>query len=120
MSNENKETKPNKVNKPRVLFSAQQRVQAVLSLWTERRRPSEVCQELQTNAAALGQWEDRCLSAMLHAMEPQTRTASERGPALSAKLSRLLARQTAQQEGKLTRLEKRLAKLQESKPSPTA
>src|SRR5215472_7350341 len=60
----------------------------------------------------------RGLGAMLKALESQTRL--EPGPALSPKLERLLARQALQQKGRLAKLEKRLAKLQEPKsPPPT-
>jgi len=42
-------------------YNAQQRVQAVLSLWTERRRPAQVCQELAISPKVLatgksGRW----------------------------------------------------------------
>ena len=99
-------------------YSAQQRVQAVLSIWSERRRPREVCQELAISAAVLSAWEKRALTAMLKALESQTRL--EPGPALSPKLERLLARQALQQKGRMTKLEKRLAKLQEPKSPPPA
>jgi hypothetical protein len=55
---------------------------------------------------------------MLKALESQTRL--EPGPALSPKLERLLAHQALQQKGRMAKLEKRLAKLQEPKsPPPT-
>jgi transposase-like protein len=98
--------------------SAQQRAQAVLSVWTERRRPREVCQELGIHPAGLSHWEKRALAGMLKALESEPR--QEPGPALSPKLERLLARQVLQQKGRMAKLEKRLAKLQEPKsPSPT-
>jgi len=55
---------------------------------------------------------------MLKALESHPRL--EPGPALSPKLERLLARQALQQKGRVAKLEKRLAKLQEPKlPPPT-
>ena len=111
----NTETKPKK--EPTV-HSASQRVTAVLSVWTERRRPSEVCQEMGINAALLGQWQDRALEAMMRSLEPRSRPQPQRGPALTPKLERLLARQEQAQQGKLTRLDRRLAKLQEGKTMP--
>jgi hypothetical protein len=99
-------------------YNAQQRVQAVLSIWTERRRPADVCQELAISPKVLSHWEKRALAAMLQALEAPTRR--EPGPALSPKLERLVARQALQQQGRLAKLEKRLAKLQEPKaPGPT-
>jgi len=97
-------------------YNAQQRAQAVLSIWTERRRPAEVCQELGIRSTVLSAWEKRALAAMLKALESQTRL--EPGPALSPKLERLLARQALQHKGRMAKLEKRLAKLQEPKLSP--
>ena len=110
----NTETKARKEPLP---YNAQQRVQAVLSIWTERRRPAEVCQELAISPAVLSHWEKRALAAMLKALEAQTRL--EPGPALSPKLERLLARQALQQKGRMAKLEKRLAKLQELKAPPS-
>ena len=99
-------------------YSAQQRVQAVLSIWSERRHTREVCRELAIHASVLYGWERRALQAMLKALEPATRQEAE--PALSPKLERLLARQALQQKGRMAKLEKRLAKLQEPKsPSPS-
>ena len=72
----------------------------------------------RSSPAVLSHWEKRALAAMLKALESQTRL--EPGPALSPKLERLLARQALQQKGRMAKLEKRLAKLQEPKsPPPT-
>jgi transposase-like protein len=96
--------------------SAQQRAQAVLSVWTERRHVREVCRELTIHPSLLYAWERRALQAMLKALEPATR--QDPGPALSPKLERLLQRQALQQKGRMAKLEKRLAKLQEPKSPP--
>ena len=107
-----------KAKKEALPYNAQQRAQAVLSIWSERRRPGEVCQDLGISSAVLSHCEKRALAAMLKALESQTRL--EPGPALSPKLERLLARQALQQKGRMAKLEKRLAKLQEPKsPPPT-
>jgi len=99
-------------------YTAQQRVQAVLAVWTERRRPAEVCRELAITEKVLSHWETRALSGMLQALETPARR--EPGPALSPKLERLVARQALRQQGRLARLEKRLAKLQDPKAPPPA
>jgi len=105
-----------KAKKEPLPYNAQQRTQAVLSIWTERRRPREVCQELGIRPAVLSAWEKRALAAMLKALGSETRL--EPGPALSPKLERLLARQALQHKGRMAKLEKRLAKLQEPKSPP--
>ena len=105
-----------KARKEPLPYNAQQRVQAVLSIWSERRRPGEVCRELSISSAVLWAWEKRALAAMLKALDSQTRL--EPGPALSPKLERLLVSQALQQKGHMARLEKRLVKLQEPKAQP--
>jgi hypothetical protein len=105
-----------KTKKEPLLYNAQQRAQAVLSIWSERRRPREVCQELGIRPGVLMHWEKRALAAMLKALESEPRL--EPGPPLSPKLERLLARQALQQKGRMARLEKRLVKLQEPKSLP--
>lgn len=97
--------------------TAYQRVQAVLAIWTERRRPAAVCRELAITEKMLSHWEQRALAGMLQALESPTRR--DGGPTLSPKLERLLAQRAARQAGRLARLDKRLAKLQESKPVPS-
>jgi transposase-like protein len=107
-----------KAKKEPLPYSAQQKVQAVRSIWSERRGTREVCRELAIHSSALYAWERRALQAMFQALEPARGQAP--GPALSPKLERLLARQALQQKGRMAKLEKRLAKLQEPKsPPPT-
>jgi transposase-like protein len=107
-----------KLKKEPLPYSAQQKVQAVLSIWSERRHVREVCRELTIHPSLLYAWERRALQAMLKALEPAR--SQDRGPALSPKLERLLVRQALQQKGRMAKLEKRLAKLQEPKsPPPT-
>ena len=88
-------------------YNAQQRVQAVLSVWTERRRPADLCQELAISPKVLAHWEERALAA---------RTRLEPGPVLSPKLERLVARQAVRPRGRMAKL----AKLQEPKAPPPA
>src|SRR5215471_13128787 len=86
-----------KAKKEPLPYNAQQRAQAVLSIWTERRRPAEVCQELGISPAVLSAWEKRGLGAMLKALESQTRL--EPGPALSPKLERFAGGPSLAAEG---------------------
>jgi transposase-like protein len=101
------EIKPKK--EPKV-YNAHQRAQAVLAVWTERRRPAEICRQLGINSVLLGQWQERAMAGMLAALQPRCRAEQQLGPALTGKLERLLARQTLVADGKLAKLEKRLAK----------
>ena len=110
------EIKPKKELK---VYNAHQRAQAVLAVWTERRRPAEVCRQLNINSALLGQWQERAMAGMLEALQPRCRAEQQLGPALTGKLERLLARQTLLADGKQAKLEKRLARLQ-AEPAASA
>lgn len=107
------ETKPKKELK---VYNAHQRAQAVLSVWTERRE-AEVCRQLGINSTLLAQWQDRAMVGMLDALQPRSLPEQQLGPALTSKLERLLARQSLAQEGKLSKLEKRLARLPSEPPA---
>jgi|WetSurMetagenome_2_1015567.scaffolds.fasta_scaffold35135_4 transposase-like protein len=105
-------TQENKAPKKELkVYNAHQRAQAVLAVWTERRRPAEVCRQMGINSALLGQWQERAMAGMLEALQPRCREERALGPALTGKLERLLARQSVALEGKQARLQKRLAKL---------
>lgn len=102
-------------------IGSMERCQAVLSVWTERRRPAEVCRELKVAGAVLSQWQKRALEGMLQALEP--RMNLERGAALSPRLQSFLEKQKArllQPRSMKGRLEKRLAGLSaESSQTPS-
>ncbi len=101
------------------LYNAHQRAQAVLAVWTERRRPAEVCRQMGINSTLLLQWQQRAMAGMVEALQPRCRNEQQLGPALTGKLERLLASQVLATEGKLAKLEKRLAKAQ-AEPAPGA
>jgi hypothetical protein len=95
-------------------YGAMEKCRAVLSIWTERRKPSEVCRELSVPWMVLAQWQKRAMEGMLHALEP--RVSLEKGPALSPRLQAMLEKKrltllTSTVQG---RLEKRLSKAQEA------
>jgi transposase-like protein len=87
--------------------TAEEKCRAVLLIWTERRKPGEVCRELGVDWGILQQWQDRAMEGMLLALQP--RLPVDRGVALSPRLAVLLKRSQA---GVMKRLDKRLKKLQ--------
>ena len=93
-----------KDKKERTVRSAREKCQAVLSLWTGRRRPSEICRELNVPANLIHHWQERALEGMLGALEPRTRRQEDRGPMLDPRMEKLLDR-------KMVRLETRIARL---------
>jgi transposase-like protein len=85
----------------------EEKCRAVLSVWSERRKPGEVCRELGVAWGILKQWEDRAMEGMLLALHP--RIQGERGVVLSPRLAVLLRKSQA---GVMKGLDKRLKKLQ--------
>ena len=75
--------------KPRQ-YNASQKAQAVLAVWTERRKPLEICRELGVSWTILDQWQKRAMEGMLQALEPNVNL--ENGAALSPRLQSLLNR----------------------------
>lgn len=114
-------TEKNKSEKKRqtINYGAMEKCRAVLSVWTERRKPSEICRELSVPWMALAHWQKRAMEGMLQALEPRVRL--EKGPALSPRLQAMLEKRrltfltsTAQD-----RLEKTLSKAQGARKAET-
>ena len=94
----------------RRVFEPQQKITAVLSIWTERRTSSQVCQELSISPTLLGQWQNLAIEGMLKALDP---TKKDPLPPINHRLSRLIEKKLAGPNG---RLEKRLKALQKANP----
>ena len=108
-------TEPKKERKIQPKYhSAKDKCQAVLSIWAERRKPSEICHELGINWAVLNHWQNKALKAMMLALEPRNRKDGDKGPALGPKLETLLEK-VEKREKKLSKLGQRLEKIQEGK-----
>ena len=96
-------------------YTAQQKCRAVLSVWTERRKPGEICRELGVGWSLLNQWQERAMEGMLMALKPRI-SAMEKTVALNSRLAVLLERKS--RGGVMKGLERRLAKLQGSLVKP--
>lgn len=105
---------------PRNHLSAREKCQAILSIWAERRKPSEVCKELGIQWGQLNQWQDQAMEGMLKALEPRTREEEEKGPILGPRLQQLLERKAISRSGKMIRFQERLARLQQGRPPVSA
>ena len=104
--------------KERTMHSAQQKCQAVLALWTGRRRPSEVCRELGVPSNLLQAWQERAMESMLKAFEPRTRRQEDRGPILADRLQKMLERKTTLLGSRMARLSGKPAKAAPEKTPP--
>lgn len=90
--------------------TAEEKCRAVLSVWTERRKPGEVCRELGVAWTLLSQWQARAMEGMLLALQPRVQV--QKGVALNPRLAILLERKS--KGGAMKGLEQRLARLQGS------
>ena len=91
--------------------TAEEKCQAVLSVWTERRKPGEVCREMGIAWGVLKQWQNRAMEGLLLALQP--RIAVERGMALNPRLAVLLEKKS--RAGVMRGLDGRLKRLQSLK-----
>lgn len=94
---------------PSPSYSAQEKAQAVLAVWTEKARPADIARQLSVNWITLNQWQDRAMEGMLQALESRVNLAS--GEALSPRLQALLSKRQQQAPG-VSRLTSRLEKIQ--------
>jgi len=97
-------------------YTVQEKCQAVLAIWTERRSITEIGKELQVSWSQLRAWQNQALEGMLRALEPKRKGADRPAP-LTAKLQRLLAKKgLAEQasEAVTPSLQKRLSEVQDA------
>ena len=115
-----KTTKNNGKIRHMTTYGAMEKCRAVLSIWTERRRPGEVCRELQVPWMVLAQWQKRAMEGMLQSLEPRVRL--EKGPALSPRLQSMLEKKRIQLLSSAVRgkLEQTLVKAQEQRKEALA
>ena len=96
------EGKMKKERLPRIRHTAQQKAQAVLEVWTERKKPAEICRALGIRWAILDQWQKRAMEGMLQALEPYAELENASG--LSPRLLALLSQKSvAAMEEKLSK-----------------
>ena len=88
-----------------------EKAQAVLAMWTECARGSNICRQYNINWATLNQWQDRAMEGMLQALEPQVKLSE--GRALSPRLQALLQKQ--QRSLDVSKISNRLEQLQQNK-----
>jgi len=79
-------------------YTAQEKCRAVLTVWLERKTAATLCREQGVASSLFSQWQDRALSGMLQALEPQRMRETSEGPALPETLRRLLDRKVRVRE----------------------
>ena len=112
---EKMETRAGEKRKRRTVeHTAEEKCQAVLALWTERRKPGEICREMEVAWGMLNQWQDRAMEGMLLALQPRAQV--ERRVALSPRLAVLLEKKS--RAGMIKGLDRRLKTLQKTMKVP--
>ena len=89
-------------------YSAAEKAQAVLAVWTERVKSTAVLRSLGISYVQLQQWQERAMEGMLQALEARVNLAD--GGALSPRLKALL--QKREQVAGREKLSARLERLQ--------
>lgn len=115
----NEKTSPLTIRRKHVAnpsYSPLEKAQAVLTVWTDRAKPVQVCRQLRINWTTFQQWQSRAMEGMLQALE--TRRNLAHGSALSPRLQELLQKQS--RAPSTERLTQRLTQLQQSKIAPAS
>jgi transposase-like protein len=94
-------------------FDPQEKIMAVLSVWTERRTIAQMCQEMAISPALLSQWQNQAMEAMVSALSPRK---AERSAALNTRLTRLIEKNLPDASA---RMEKRLKTVQKASKNPS-
>ena len=102
------------LKRTRRIFDPEQKITAVLSIWTERRTTAQICQELDISANLLGQWQNLAIEGMLKSLDP---TKKDPLPPLNHRLSRLIEKKL---RGSDRKLQERLKAIQKTKSVSTA
>ena len=71
-------------------FSAKEKSQAVLSLWSGRRNAASLMKELGVAWGVVNSWEKRALSGMLSALDPLWKQPEEEQLRLPSRVERLM------------------------------
>ena len=72
------------------VYSAKEKAQAVLALWSGRRNTAALTKELEVPWALINMWEKQALTGMLTALDPTWKRAEEAPLSLSPRLEKLM------------------------------
>ena len=102
----------------RRIFTVEEKLKAILSVWTERRTGTEICREMNLHWGLLDRWQNQAMEGMLSALEQKKKESS---PVLNGRLRKLLEKKLSSRNDGVVKLEERLETLQRkrrSKASP--
>ena len=109
----NNTTQKKKTPRARRSFPAKIKCEAVLSVWSERRKPAEVCRELQIPWQQLTNWQDTAMKGMLTALDPKRSPDGQCLAPVSPRVEKLLEKADSIVTRR-SRAEARLATIQQN------
>jgi transposase-like protein len=95
-------------------FTPTEKSKAVLSVWSERRSPAEVCREMSITWMQFNQWQNQSMKGMFSALE--NKKDQVKCPPISERLEKLMERRSG--IPKPSKMAKHLEKLQQEKAEP--
>ena len=95
-----------KKKRTRRVFAPKEKVNAVLSIWTECKSATQVCKDMSISWTLLEKWQDQAMDGMISALSP---ARNERRATLNIRLARLVDKKV---NGSSAKLKKRLKKIQ--------
>jgi transposase-like protein len=101
-----------KGTRTRRIFTVEEKLRAVLSVWTERRTGAEICKEMNLHWGLLDRWQNQAMEGMLSGLEPKKK---EPVPVLNGRLSKLLEKKLSSRNDGLMKLEERLETVQQKR-----
>ena len=101
------------VKRTRRVFAAREKCEAVLSVWSERRKPAQVCREMEITWQQFENWQKTAMKAMIQALEPRRMPDGGQLPQLSPRMEKLLET-TDTVVTRRNRAEARLASIQKT------
>ena len=86
-------------------YSSQQKVEAVLSVWTEQSTQTQVCKSMGISSMTLMKWQEIAMEAMLEVLEGVQ--SKPQAKSLSPRLEKLLSRQVSKKLQQCRKLQPR-------------
>ena len=109
----NNTTRKKKTTNTKRSFPAKQKCEAVLAVWSERRKPSEICRELEIPWQLLTNWQDTAIKGMMQALDPKRSPDGHRLAPVSPRVEKLLEKADVALSRR-SRAEARLASIQKT------
>lgn len=92
-------------------FSVEEKLKAVLLVWTDRRSGAQICKEMDLNWTLLDRWQNLAMEGMLAALEPK----KEESIQLNSRVEKLLEKKLCARGNGFAKLENRLESLQQKR-----